>query len=94
MELAVAITCRSLKYPVFKVGIFKNKFLWYAILSSFALQLLVLYIPALQTLFDVHQPELIDWAIAALFAGAVFATIEVSKFLTSRKKVASNSKAL
>ena len=34
MELAVAISCRSLKYPVFKVGLFKNKYLWYAVLSS------------------------------------------------------------
>ena len=87
MELAVAITCRSLKYPIFKVGPFKNKFLWYAVFSSFALQLLVLYTPVLQTLFDVHQPEQIDWAIAALFAGAVFAAIEVGKFVTSRKTV-------
>ena len=85
MELAVAITCRSLKYPVFKVGVFKNRFLWYAILSSFALQLVILYTPGLQALFDVHMPELIDWAIAALFAGAVFASIEIGKFVSFPK---------
>ena len=68
MELAVAISARSLKYPVYKVGPFKNKFLWLAVLSSFALQLFVLYTPGIQTLFDVHTPGLIDWAIAVLFA--------------------------
>ena len=94
MELVIALTMRSLKYPIYKVGPFKNKYLWYAILSSFALQLFILYIPGLQSLFSVHQPELIDWAIAGLFAGAVFAAIEVGKFVTSRNKSVSISKAL
>ncbi len=94
MELVVAISCRSLKYPVFKVGLFKNKWLWYAVLSSFALQLVILYVPGLQVLFDVHMPELIDWAIAGLFAGVVFAALEVGKYVTSRKRNVSFSKAL
>jgi Ca2+-transporting ATPase len=83
MELAIAISARSLKYPVFKVGLFKNKFLWLAVVSSFALQLFVLYTPGLQTLFDVNAPELIDWAIALLFAFAVFSVIEIGKYVTS-----------
>ena len=72
MELVIALSMRSLKYPVFKVGIFKNKYLWYAIIASFALQLVILYVPGIQGLFDVHTPELIDWAIAALFGAIVF----------------------
>ncbi len=94
MELVIALSMRSLKYPVFKVGVFKNKYLWYAILSSFALQLVILYVPGLQSLFDVHMPELIDWAVAALFGGIVFATIEVGKYANSRRKNTSISKAL
>ena len=86
MELAVAISCRSLKYPVFKVGVFKNRFLWYAVLSSFALQLVILYTPGLQVLFDVHMPELIDWAVAGLFAAIVFTSLEVGKHLASPAK--------
>ena len=86
MELAIAISCRSLKFPVFKVGVFKNKFLWIAVLSSFALQLLVLYTPGLQVLFDVHSPELIDWAIAGLYAGAVFSALEVGKYVATRRR--------
>jgi Ca2+-transporting ATPase len=94
MELAIAISCRSLKYPVFKVGVFKNKFLWYAVLSSFALQLLILYTPGLQVLFGVHSPELVDWAVAAFFAGAVFAVLEVGKYVTSRRRPASSATKL
>ena len=86
MELAVAISARSLKYPVFKVGPFKNKFLWLAVLSSFALQLFVLYTPGVQALFDLHTPELIDWAIAALFAFVVFSVLEIGKYVASRQR--------
>jgi Ca2+-transporting ATPase len=86
MELVIAITMRSLKYSVFKVGPFKNKWLWYAILSSFALQLVILYVPGLQVLFDVHSPEFIDWAIAGLFAGAVFTAIEVGKYIAGKRE--------
>ena len=50
---------------------------------------MILYVPGLQSLFDVHMPELIDWAIAALFAAIVFATIEIGKYVTSRRRNAS-----
>lgn len=86
MELANAISARSLKYPVFKVGLFKNKYLWLAVISSFALQLFVLYTPGVQALFDVHMPELIDWAIAALLAFVVFSVLEIGKYVASRRR--------
>jgi P-type Ca2+ transporter type 2C len=86
MELAVGLSARSLKYPVFKVGVFKNRFLWYAILSSFALQLLILYTPGIQAVFDVHMPEPIDWAIAALFAAIVFSVLELGKYVACKRR--------
>jgi Ca2+-transporting ATPase len=86
IELTIAISARSFKYPVFKVGVFKNKYLWIAVLSSFALQLVVLYTPGVQELFDVQTPGLIDWVVAALYAGIVFTTLEVGKYVTSRRK--------
>jgi Ca2+-transporting ATPase len=86
MELVIALSMRSLKYPLLKVGVFKNKYLWLAIIISFALQLVILYVPYLQGLFDVHAPELIDWVVAVLFAGIIFSVIEIGKYVTSRKK--------
>jgi Ca2+-transporting ATPase len=86
MELANAISARSLKYPVFKVGIFKNKFLWYAVLSSFGLQLIVLYTPGLQSLFGVHSPELIDWAYAILFTAITFCSLEIGKYIATKRR--------
>lgn len=86
MELANALAARSLKYPVLKVGIFKNKFLWYAILSSLALQLIVLYTPGVQAIFGVNAPEPLDWALAILFAGIAFVVLEIGKYVASRRR--------
>jgi len=85
MELANAISARSLRYTTFKVGIFKNKFLWYAIISSLGLQLLVLYSP-LQTVFGVTSPEPLDWAFAILFTAIVFGSLETGKYISSKRR--------
>jgi Ca2+-transporting ATPase len=85
MELVNAISARSLKYTVFKVGVFKNRFLWYAILSSFGLQLLVLYSP-LQTVFGVTSPEPLDWAFAILFTAITFGSLEMGKYIASKRR--------
>ena len=86
MELANAVNARSLKHTVFKVGVFKNKFLWIAILSSLALQLTVLYTPQLHSLFDVTYPEFFDWIVAITFTLIVFFSIEIGKYVASRRR--------
>jgi P-type Ca2+ transporter type 2C len=86
MELTIAVSARSFKYPVFKVGVFKNKFLWVAILSSFALQLLVLYTPGIQGFFDVQSPQAIDWAVAVAFAAIVFSVLELGKYVACKRR--------
>ena len=85
MELANAVSARSLKHTVFKVGVFKNKFLWLAIFSSLALQMVVLYTP-LQEVFYVGTPEPIDWAYAIVFTVIVFTTLEISKYIASKRR--------
>jgi Ca2+-transporting ATPase len=90
MELANAISARSLKYPVWKVGLFRNKFLWYAVLSSFSLQLIILYVPGLNSVFDVHAPEPLDWAFAVLFMAIVFTALEMGKYIASKRREARN----
>jgi len=86
MELANALSARSLKYTVFKVGIFKNRYLWLAIISSLVLQLAVLYTPFLQGIFDVTGPGFDDWGIALLFTTIVFGTLEAGKYVASRMR--------
>jgi len=93
VELAIAISCRSLKYPVFKVGIFKNKFLWLAVLSSLGSTLVVLYTPQLQSVFDITYPQVMNWIIAVASMGFAFVSLEVGKHFTSRKQDKSSASA-
>jgi P-type Ca2+ transporter type 2C len=86
MELANAISARSLKFPVWKVGVFKNRFLWYAVGSSFLLQLVVLYTPGLNSAFNVNAPEPLDWAFAVLFTAITFGSLEMGKWIMSRRR--------
>ena len=44
VELVMAFTCRSERYPVIKLGIFSNRSLVLATITSFVLALAVLYI--------------------------------------------------
>jgi len=85
VELAIAISCRSLKYPVFKVGIFKNKFLWLAMLTSLGSTLVVLYTPQLQSVFDITYPHVMNWITAIASMAVAFASLEIGKHFTSRK---------
>jgi Ca2+-transporting ATPase len=57
-RLIHGFNCRS-KYPLYRVGIFSNKYLWGALLIGTALLALVLNIPVLQSLFTVN-PEVTD----------------------------------
>jgi Ca2+-transporting ATPase len=71
---------------VWKVGAFKNKFLWYTVALSFILQLFVLYTPGVNSVFDVAAPEPLDWAFAILFTAITFCSLETAKWITSRRR--------
>jgi len=62
-ELGRAYTARSEYYPVWKIGIFGNRFMNLAILSSAALILGVIYIPFLNPIFNTVPLGWSQWAI-------------------------------
>ena len=84
-ELFEAISCRSLHKPVFKVGLFKNKWLWVAVVGSIILHLSIMYIPALSNIFKIAQLGWLDWVIVVGTASIGFIYLEVHKFLIREK---------
>ncbi len=72
-ELFNALECRSEIHTVFEVGVFKNKYLILACLSSFLLLLMVIYIPALSSIFKTIPLNFDSWAIVAVFSTLEFA---------------------
>jgi len=85
-ELFRAYTSRSERYPLFKIGVFKNRNMNLAFLSSMALLLGVVYIPGLNNVFNTVPLGWQQWEsiLPLLLVPSVVA--EVVKLFASRKK--------
>ena len=60
-ELLRGYTSRSELNSVFKIGVFSNKFMQYAVFTSVALLMLVVYVPFLQSVFDTVTLDIEHW---------------------------------
>jgi Ca2+-transporting ATPase len=76
-ELLRAFTARSERYSIFRIGVFSNRTMVYAVVSSLALLLTVVYLPFLQPFFGTVPLTATDWAeiIPLLFVPALAAEI-------------------
>jgi len=82
-ELFRAYAARSDDVPLLRIGLFSNRWMQGAVLTSLGLVLAVLLLPFLGPLFDVRPVGLLSWAlILALGVGPAF-LIEVRKGLRS-----------
>jgi Ca2+-transporting ATPase len=71
---------RSETESLFKVGIFRNIWLWGAIAVSVGLQLLVLYTP-LNHIFSVVPLTGMDWLLVTAVSASVFVAVEIIKLV-------------
>ncbi|MEW6717672.1 MAG: cation-translocating P-type ATPase [Chloroflexota bacterium] len=80
-ELLRAFTARSERYPILKVGIFGNRIMNLAVLSSMVLFLAVVYLPFLNPIFDTIPLGWEQWRVVLplLFVPAIVA--EFSKWI-------------
>jgi Ca2+-transporting ATPase len=62
-ELFRAYTVRSEKVSIFKLGVFSNKYMQYAVALSIILMLLVVSVAFLQPIFNTHFPDLREWGV-------------------------------
>lgn len=60
-ELLRAYTARSEQYPLFKIGVFSNRYMNIAVISSFFLLLAVIYLPFLQPIFQSYPLNWSHW---------------------------------
>ncbi len=78
--------CRSLEKSTFNIGLTANKFLLLAVSASIFLQILVIYIPLLNTLFHTIPLKLEDWGMILLAASSVLIIEEIKKAIARGKK--------
>ncbi len=84
-ELLRAFTARSERYPLFKIGVFRNRNMNWAVIISAVLLLAVLYVPFLQPVFSTVPLTWDQWQylLPLLFVPAIAA--ELTKWFVSRK---------
>ena len=78
-ELLRAYTSRSEQESLFSIGIFSNRWMVLATVSSFALLLLMLYVPYLQPFTSTVAPGLTDWLVMLPFILLASITAELIK---------------
>ncbi|MER2598845.1 MAG: cation-translocating P-type ATPase [Caldilineales bacterium] len=62
-ELFRAYTVRSERASIFRLGVFSNKYMQYAVGVSVTLLFLVVSVPFLQPIFNTHFPAPREWAV-------------------------------
>ncbi|MFQ5950752.1 MAG: calcium-translocating P-type ATPase, SERCA-type [Candidatus Geothermarchaeales archaeon] len=87
LEMATVLNARSLKYPISQVGPLKNRFLIVAILFSVLMQLAVVYIPPLQSIFHTVPLGPTDWYLILGISAFQFTAVELAKFGTVETRV-------
>jgi Ca2+-transporting ATPase len=83
-ELFTVLACRSEIHSFFKLGPLSNKWLIYAGLSSLAMLMGVLYIPALNGPFHVVHMGPEDWMWIVPISISGFVIVEIVKFIYRR----------
>jgi Ca2+-transporting ATPase len=89
-----AYNFRSDKQSLFKIGVFKNKWLNIAIPWEIALLVLIVYLPALQPSFHTFPLSAFDWLLVVGLAATVFPVLELTKAVFRWRERASIRKGL
>ncbi|MBN2251014.1 MAG: calcium-translocating P-type ATPase, SERCA-type [Candidatus Altiarchaeota archaeon] len=84
-QMFYALSCRSDKFPLFRVGLFSNRYLVLAIILSLSLQFLVIYFPPLQNIFKTVPLDVSDWLMILGVSSTAFIVPELWKLRTIRK---------
>lgn len=95
-ELLRAYTTRSEFFSLFKIGVFNNRIMQYAVLASVVLLLVVIYIPFLNDIFDTVPLGLNEWLTILPLIVVPSVAAEVTKFflrLRRRRKQAAAATA-
>jgi len=79
-ELFRAYTVRSERASLFRIGIFSNRYMQYAVGLSIALLLIVCAVPFLQPIFNTHFLSLLEWSVVVGLALIPAISEEITKF--------------
>jgi len=85
-ELLRAFTARSERYPILKIGIFNNKWMNIAVLSSLLLLMVILYVPFFNKIFDTVPLGWREWKLILPLLIIPSVAAEFVKYIGMMKK--------
>ncbi len=84
-QIVLLFSCRSLRYTMFKLGVFSNRWLLLGVSLMTVAQLLFTYTPAMNRIFKTAPIVLTDWFVIIAAALAIYLLIEGGKWLRRRR---------
>jgi Ca2+-transporting ATPase len=84
LQIGQALASRSTSVSVFSLGVSTNWFIFLMVFLVLGLQLMVLYTPALEAVFDITPLSAPDLGICAALGSIAFIAIEVEKWIKRR----------
>ncbi|MGB9941153.1 calcium-translocating P-type ATPase, SERCA-type [Methanosarcina sp.] len=83
-EMFNAFNWRSDRYSIFSLGLFTNRPLVYAVLTTIVLQLVVIYVPFFQTAFRTVPLSLSEWGVVLALASTTLISMELVKYFSGK----------
>ncbi len=84
LQMGHVLAIRSERESLFTQGLFSNRPLFGAVFLTFALQIFIIYIPFMQSIFKTDSLSPKELIISIALASVVFFAVEIEKFLKRR----------
>lgn len=84
-QLGHVLAIRSNKRSLFKIGLFSNKGMLFAISLTILLQMMIIYMPALNKIFKTQALSLKELALTLAASSIIFLAVELDKYIRYEK---------
>ena len=80
------LNCRSLRFSMFRLGLFSNVWIWGGIAAMMAAQLAFTYVPLMNRLFHTAPIGLTDWLQILAVGLVIYLVVGVEKLIRNRRE--------
>jgi Ca2+-transporting ATPase len=85
-EMFYLFNCRSMTRPMWRLGLFSNKWLLGGAALMALLQMVYTYTPLFNTIFDSRPMNMTEWALVIGNSTLIYLVVELEKYITNRGK--------
>jgi Ca2+-transporting ATPase len=83
-QMGNALAIRSGRESLLTIGVFSNRLMVFAVLTTFVLQMALIYVPFMQTIFRTVPLSAAELAICLASSSVVFFSVEIYKWFYRR----------